>query len=199
MGLRIAFELEESDLRHFRLIMNEARKAAARLSAEDIVASARERLVGVDTGRVPRFVAERLDNLAVMIRMLEDHEWRLPADDAARVLNALAYFRDTEDLIPDDIPGLGFLDDAIMIELVSRELRHEIDAYLDFCDYRERMGPRTSVKAKSTDITREDWLADRRKELQSRMHRRRTRNDDKSAGSPLRLRRNGLLAARQGQ
>ena len=122
-----------------------------------------------------------------MIQMLEDHEWRLPATESTRVLNALAYFRDPEDLIPDHVPGLGFLDDAIMIELVVRELRHEMDAYRDFCDYRERMAPRTSIKAKTTDVTRDQWLEERRKELQSRMRRRRKKNTDHGRPRPLKL------------
>lgn len=188
MSLRVSFELDENDLRHFRLVMKEARKAAARYSPEEIVASAKELLSQVDTARVPRFVGERLERLSVMIAMLEDHEWRLPAQETTRVLNALAYFRDPEDLIPDQVPGLGFLDDAIMIELVVRELRHEIDAYRDFCDYRERMAPRIRIKARTTDITREDWLSERRKELQMRMRRRRKKVEARQGGdNSLRL------------
>ena len=93
-----------------------------------------------------------------MIRMLTDHEWRLPQKDTVRVLNALAYFSEPEDLIPDHIPGLGFLDDAIMIELVVRELRHEIDAYEDFCDFRLNHDRRKGIKSKTSDITRDSWL-----------------------------------------
>ncbi|ANO51552.1 YkvA family protein [Woeseia oceani] len=187
MTLRVTFELEESDLQHFRLIMNEASKAAATLSPEDIVASAKNLLREVAAVQVPQFISERLERLAIMIQMLEDHEWRLPAAESARVLNALAYFRDPEDLIPDHVPGLGFLDDAIMIELVVRELRHEMDAYRDFCDYRERMAPRTSIKAKTTDVTRDQWLEERRKELQSRMRRRRKKNNEPGRPRPLKL------------
>lgn len=173
MSLRVSFELNDSDLQHFRLIMREARKAAANLSAVEIVSSARSLLEQVDAASTPQFVAERLDRLSLMIRMLEDHEWRLPATESARVLNALAYFRDPEDLIPDHVPGLGFLDDAIMIELVARELRHELEAYRDFCDYRERVAPRNTIKPRSTDMRREEWLEERRKELLNRMRRRR--------------------------
>lgn len=173
MSLRVSFELDESDLQHFRLIMREARKAAANLSAADIVASASALLEQVGASKTPQFVAERLERLSLMIRMLKDHEWRLPVAESSRVLNALAYFRDPEDLIPDHVPGLGFLDDAIMIELVVRELRHELDAYRDFCDFRQRMAPRATIKPRSTDIGRDEWLAERRKELLARMRRRR--------------------------
>jgi uncharacterized membrane protein YkvA (DUF1232 family) len=168
--------------------MREARKAAAKASPEDIVASAEELLKDIGKSGIPKFVADRLENLQVMILMLSDHEWALPEQESARVLNALAYFCEPEDLIPDHIPGLGFLDDAIMIELVVRELRHEMDAYRDFCDYRAHTVPKPGIRNKTTDVTREQWLETRRKELQSRMRRRRKSSGDRSDVSPpLRL------------
>jgi uncharacterized membrane protein YkvA (DUF1232 family) len=182
--MRISFDLHEDDLKHFRLIMLEARKSAARLSPEEIVAGARELLASVGTSRVPQFVSERLDSLKLMIEMLVDHEWRLPDRDAARVLNALAYFREPQDLIPDHIPGLGFLDDAIIIELVMREMRHEIDAYRDFCDFRTTHKPNRGIKAKTSNLTRDKWLESRRQALQSRMRRRRKRSGAGSAKPP---------------
>jgi hypothetical protein len=42
--MRISFELDDDDLRHFRLIMDESRKAARRMAPEDIVAAAEELL-----------------------------------------------------------------------------------------------------------------------------------------------------------
>lgn len=169
--MRISFELDDNDLKHFRLIMNEARKAARRLAPEDIVAAAEDLLKEVPKAEAPGFIVERLERLRLMIQMLSDIEWRLPHQDAARVLNALAYFAEPEDLIPDHIPGLGFLDDAIMIELVVRELKHEMEAYQDFCDYRQRL----SQSGDGSAASREGWLDARRKELQARMHRRRGR------------------------
>lgn len=170
MTLRISFELDENDLKHFRLIMEEARKATARMAPEDIVAGAENLLRDATETTTPGFIVERLQKLRLMIDMLSDIEWRLPHHEAVRVLHALAYFSEPEDLIPDDIPGLGFLDDAIMIELVVRELRHEIEAYQDFCGYRDRVRLEQGDKG---DVSREGWLADRRKALQSRMRRRR--------------------------
>lgn len=183
MSLRISFNLEEEDLQHFRLIMQQVRETSSPAWPEDIVAAAEKLLLEIESTRIPRFVRERLESLQLMIHMLKDHEWRLPEKETARVLNALAYFSEPEDLIADHIPGLGFLDDAIMIELVVRELRHEIEAYRDFCDFRDRMESRPGVKLKTTDITRDDWLSDRRKELQKRM-RRRQKNTRKKGAEP---------------
>ncbi|HNP64699.1 MAG TPA: YkvA family protein, partial [Woeseiaceae bacterium] len=97
----------------------------------------------------------------------------LPHQEATRVLNALAYFAEPEDLIPDSIPGLGFLDDAIMIELVVRELKHEVEAYDDFCAYRDKLKESQGTSARPS---REGWLDSRRSELQKRMRRRRKRS-----------------------
>lgn len=169
MSLRISFELDENDLKHFRLIMEEARKAAGQMAPEDIVAGAEHLLKDVSESSAPGFIVDRIRKLRLMIDMLSDLEWRLPHQEAARVLNALAYFANPEDLIPDHIPGLGFLDDAIMIELVVRELKHEIEAYQDFCDFRDRT---LNEQGKKADVSRAGWLQDRRKALQSRMRRR---------------------------
>ena len=191
MGLRVSFDLEEDDLNHFRLIMREARKAAARSSPEDIIEGASGLLRQVGAVNVPQFIRDRLEKLELMIKMVSDTEWRLPQQESLRVLNALAYFSEPEDLIPDHIPGLGYLDDAIMIELVVRELRHEIEAYSDFCEYRKRRGDRVGGAAdrgNAADATREEWLAARRKELQSRMRRRRKKRNEQAGHSrPPRL------------
>ena len=169
----------DNDLKHFRLVMREARKAASRTAPEAIVAAASARLAEVAETDRPGFIAERCRRLRLMIDMLTDLDWRLPHDEAKRVLNALAYFTEPDDLIPDNIPGLGLLDDAIMVELVMRELRHEIEAYADFCEFRDRRraGGRRGG-------SRDAALEKRRRELHSRM-RRRTDKDHEDA--PLRL------------
>ena len=173
MSLRVSFELDENDLTHFRLIMREARKAAARMAPEDIVATAEDLLKDLASTSTPGFIRERIDKLRLLIRMMSDLEWRLPHQEATRVLNALAYFTEPEDLIPDNIPGLGFLDDAIMVELVVRELEHEIEAYQDFCEFRNQ----------NAAGSREDWINGRREELQARIRRRR----ENSGSNDLRL------------
>ena len=184
MSLRVSFELDDNDLKHFQLIMREARKAAARMAPEDIVAAAEQLLREIGADQAPGFIIERLGKLKQMIRMITDLEWRLPHEETGRVLNALAYFAEPDDLIPDSIPGLGFLDDAIMVELVVRELRHEIDAYNDFCEFRAAARKDTAKQ----NVSRENWLDSRREELQSRMRRRRKKGLSRSgSGSSMRL------------
>jgi len=173
MSLRVSFELSSDDLKHFRLIMREARRTASRSAPEDIVATAEGLLRDLSADATPGFIQERIDKLRLMIRMLTDLDWRLPHHEATRVLNALAYFTEPEDLIPAHIPGLGFLDDAIMVELVLRELEHEIEAYQDFCEYRD----------KQDGTSRDDWVNERREELQARMRHRSEESKDINSNS----------------
>ena len=181
MSLRVSFELDESDLTHFRLIMREARKTVARTAPEDIVAAAEDMLQELVVQGAPGFIQERIKKLRLLIRMLTDLEWRLPHQEATRVLNALAYFTEPDDLIPDHIPGLGFLDDAIMVELVMRELKHEIEAYRDFREFRDTHRDESNKGARTS---RDQWLAVRRDELQGRMRRRRERRQKSAKGKP---------------
>ncbi len=101
MTMRVTFELQPEDLKHFRLIMREARDAAKSLTADEILSAANNLLREIEDAKVPHFIEERLRRLRTLIGMVEDDEWSLPQEETARVLNALAYFAEPEDLIPD--------------------------------------------------------------------------------------------------
>ena len=174
MTLKVTFELSNKDLRHFRTIMREARAAAKETPDDKVISAAQKLLDDVRSASVPDFVVERLNRLQRLIDMLHDEEWQIPKRERGRVLNALAYFTEPDDLIPDHIPGLGFLDDAIMVELVARELRHEIDAYEDFCKFREELRQKRKA-ASSANLSPDEKLAKRRKALHERMRRRNSR------------------------
>ena len=180
MPLRITFELSDSDLDHFREVMKAAKSASTETDSRMITDAARSLLDEVKYSNAPGFIIERLDSLDTLINMVHDKGWALPEAEKHRVLNALAYFSDPDDLIADEIPVLGYLDDAIMIELVLRELKNEIDAYHDFCAYRTAEGTRQGKTAE--DLERGDWLEQRRKRLQARMRRRRGGRSRRRAG-----------------
>lgn len=174
MSLLVSFKLDDDDLKHFRLIMRATRQALGRRTPEEVVEAARSLLRDIGDATMPGFIRDRIDSLRLLIEMLTDLDWRLPHEEATRVLCALAYFTDPEDLIPDQIPGLGFLDDAIMVELVVRELQHELDAYREFREHRERG---TGIGGRGANA---ESLEDCRERLQARMQRRRDRELAKS-------------------
>lgn len=173
MSLSISIELSDRDLEHFQSAQKAAQAKAGKKSSEQAVAAALDLLAKAQQTVVPDFIATRLARLDDLIAMVRDEGWGLPEDDRERVLAALVYFADPQDVIPDSVPVLGYLDDAIMIELCVRELQHELQAYDDFCDFREREARRRGQEAAS--VGRAEWLEDRRQELLERMHDRRGR------------------------
>lgn len=162
MTLSVSLELSENDVKHFRLIMREARKALANIPAEDIIEAAEQLLLGATAEGNSKFIARQLGKIRVLIDMLQDREWALPEEDATRVLNALAYFAEPEDLIPDHIPGIGLLDDAIMVELVSQDLQIEIETYQEFVEFRSSRKP-------GDTSSRAEWLDQKRRELHTKI------------------------------
>ncbi len=182
--MRVSFELGERDLRYFRERLQKAHKGKSARAEDRVILGAAKLVTDVEAANPPDFVRERIAKLSRLIDMLRDREWRLEGGDRTRILDALAYFVDPDDIIPDRVPGLGYLDDAIMVEIVVRELAHELDAYDDFCAFRE------SRRTKQ-DVAEE--LEVRRTALQTRMQRRRhrvrsaARSSGKPSRSPLRL------------
>ncbi|MBW2715565.1 MAG: DUF1232 domain-containing protein [Deltaproteobacteria bacterium] len=164
--MKVSFELSKRDIRFFRDRLKQVRASDASKDEEVVIRGAIDLVKEAIESKPPDFVVERIRTLEELIAMLRDDDWRLEGDDRARILDAIAYFVDPDDLIPDRIPGIGFLDDAIMIELVASELAHEIEAYRDFCEYRKGCR-KAGGPAK---------LETRRKALQARM-RRRSRNE----------------------
>jgi uncharacterized membrane protein YkvA (DUF1232 family) len=176
----VTFELSDRDLRYFKRIMNTARDSVRGRDEQEIKKKAAGLLSQLDDVEISDFVRERLVKLQAMIRMLEDSEWELSGEDRAHVVDAIAYFAEPEDLIPDRIPALGYLDDAIMIELIARELRHDLEAYDDFCQFRINEERR---RGKTEDpLSREEWMKARRQQLHARMRRRRKIRDASRAG-----------------
>lgn len=174
MPLAITFELSDRDLELFNEAIKAARDAAGNKDAEEVIAAAGKLLTDAGKTQLPDFIATRLDKLDALLAMLRDEGWVLGEEDRQRVLSALAYFADPTDIIPDNVPVLGYFDDAIAIELCVMELKHEIDSYDEFCEYRESESVHRGENA--AEVGRADWLDARRQELQDRMHRRRNRD-----------------------
>ena len=172
--MKVSFELSDRDIRYFRERLKQVKRSAGILGADRIVSGAAKLVGEAAKAEPPEFVTVRLRKLEQLIAMLRDREWRLEGADRKRILDALTYFVDPDDLIPDGLPGIGYLDDAIMVELVVQELQHEIEAYQDFCRFREEHG----------DGGAGEKLESRREQLQTRMRRRRRRERDQHrAGS----------------
>ena len=179
MPIEISFVLSDQDIEHFVKLAEEAQSAfsQSKEGENEIIKKTTELLKKAnETQELPEFIADRLSTLQVLINMVTDKDWNLQDKDRKRVIVAMAYFQQPDDLIPDKIPGIGFLDDAIMIEIIERELEPEVSTYRDFCQYRISETNRRNNLEIPEAVTIEDWLADKRATLLNRMRERRKRH-----------------------
>ena len=182
MSLAITIELSDDDLKYFADAMQSAQKESQNLSPQEITDAASKLLQDGKDNKLPAFISERLSKIDSMVSMVNDAGFGMDEADKKRVLACLTYFANPKDIIPDNVPVLGFLDDAIMIELVVRELQHEVEAYDDFVIYREDEARRRGVDPSALKTERVEWAEARRVELLSRMKSRRMSSYSSSSG-----------------
>jgi uncharacterized membrane protein YkvA (DUF1232 family) len=165
--LKITFKLGEKDVAYLRRILKHAGSAAKDKSEEEIIQAGHRIAQDVRGASPPQYVLDRVEKLETIVATVEDKDWNPPQAVRQRILTALAYFANPVDLIPDRIPGLGFLDDAIMIELIAEDLKHEIRHYSQFQTFRESAEQRPWTVAGGRRL--EQRLADKRRELRAKI------------------------------
>jgi uncharacterized membrane protein YkvA (DUF1232 family) len=147
----------------------------------EVAAAAAAEVARLKSGARSPFVARRIERVGRLIAMLEDPDWALPEAERRRVLDGLAYVAEADDLVPDDLPVLGLVDDAVMLELVLRELQHELDGYHDFHEFRQHELAKPGASAHPS-ASREDWLDSKRRALHDRIRDRRERELEQRGG-----------------
>lgn len=171
MSIEINLELTDADLAHFRHLMDAAIAKSEQLSNEEIISRAKALVEKMESAPLPEFVQSRLMSLSALINAVQDEEWQMPEDEKKEIMTSLAYFSEPEDIVPDHIPVIGYLDDAIMIELVLQNLSLDLKAYREFCGFRATEEARRGSNA---NVNRETWLAGTRAQIRSSMRRGRS-------------------------
>lgn len=183
MPLTVTLEFSDAELDYFRSVMHRVRSKQAARSPQAIATAAADEVARLrSTARSP-FILRRIDRVARLVAMLEDSEWQLPEPERTRVLDGLAYVADAHDLVPDNVPVLGLLDDAIMLELVLRELHYELEGYEEFDRFRLEEAARRDKPGVHRPVSRDEWLRSRREALHARMRERRERDLARDGGT----------------
>jgi uncharacterized membrane protein YkvA (DUF1232 family) len=143
------------------------------LLAGQIAAAARRLLFTDARERGVESIARRLSRLAELEAMRADAGFALDADAGARIRELLAYVERGDDLIPDDVPVVGQLDDAILADLLLRELGPALGDYADYLAWRADVAARAGVPVESLAHDCDDWLEARRREIEAVREQRR--------------------------
>jgi uncharacterized membrane protein YkvA (DUF1232 family) len=177
-SFKVSFSLDEQDIAYFRNRFRKAKRAVKGEDPEAVIAAARDLVKTVRrVKKTPRFVIDAVESIEDLVALIEDEDYRAPKAVQAKVLAALAYFSNPDDLIPDEIPVLGFLDDAIMIKFVEQEFKHELSAYRKFKKFRRGAEVRPWTKIASSRLPAR--LEAQRRKLRSEVERRQEADADR--------------------
>jgi uncharacterized membrane protein YkvA (DUF1232 family) len=176
MALTVTLEFSDDELDYFRSQLRQIRDRNGHRTPAEITAAASAAVARLRASTSSPFVLRRIDRVDRLIAMLEDLEWQLPEPERRHVLDGLAYVADAHDLVPDSVPVLGLADDAIVLELLLRELQHELDGYEEFDAYRRDQVAVRDKPGVHRPVSREDWLEARREALHARIRERRERD-----------------------
>jgi len=132
--VRAGLQLADAALLQFNYQLHDVNSQAPSVDAGQFAQLARwlETLPG-ETAEAT--IALRLARAESLRRMLDDPDWELPQDLRERGVHLLDYLYRFDDLIPDDLPVIGHLDDALLIELSWSEFEGEVRDYEHFCRY----------------------------------------------------------------
>ena len=162
------FLLEQSELDHFNELLTRLGHPQHPLDCDCLVTAARE-LSGGGGRSAPACIRHRLRRGLAIGWMIGDRSWEVPSDAAEVASQVTQYLRETHDLIPDDLPKVGRLDDAIVVDTAWDRLVSEISSYLDF---RRLRRVEAALRGLSEfTFRRDDWEKARRAEVALMAHR----------------------------
>ncbi len=150
---------------HFNAVLLDSKN----IDEDNVMSRAKETLSKFQNHGLDEFVVEHMETLEKMMQMLSDERWKTSSSDKKFILSALQYFTQEDDLIPDDIPKIGLLDDCIMIDIVEQKIKEKMQAYKEYVSA-------AKIYGKNKCYSTKDWKETQRKELFSRIRHRRLRN-----------------------
>jgi uncharacterized membrane protein YkvA (DUF1232 family) len=176
------FEIDEQSLALFNELLARLDLRQEPLERDQLVTAARDLAIRSGTSRAAICIHERMRRAAAIDRMLRDRGWKPTAAVIPPAQAVVEYVRRDNDLIPDAMPTVGRLDDAIVIDVAWPTLAPEVGDYIDFCRLRH---VETLLGGTADGFDRDAWIAARRAEAGLLEHVQRVATQSYLGGSPV--------------
>jgi hypothetical protein len=161
-----SLELREEKLRRFNEVVQRVAPDKPAFHADQIASAARRVLRAAMKGQESTFIKVRMRHAGEIRAALHDAQWKVAAKIEPAMREIVSYLDEgASGLIENDVPVIGLLDDAILVDAAMDTLRGELDDYADFCRYRVGEAARLGTPPDEAGIRRDRWHADRRQEL----------------------------------
>lgn len=169
------FELSTTKIDRFNAFLVQLGRQQPALDCDRLATAARQLRDRGPRASPSNGIARELRRGVAITRMISDASWE-PANDAVSVAHqVVGYVRGEDDLIPDSLPKVGRLDDAIVIETAWPRLVAEIACYLDFRRIRRLEAVLRGMAEQAFGFTRRDWQEARVAEYELAVHHRSVR------------------------
>ncbi len=109
-----------------------------------------------------------IKSLEALLRMRFDPRWKLGSYQKGAIDAMLAYLGEEDNVIPDHVPGIGLLDDAMVIMAVAKRLQRTLAAFCDYENFKTHY-------AHGRQFTPDDWKRLKAQEVRSNNRVRRLR------------------------
>ena len=152
------YELQPGRLPLFNDALHRISPESPSLTLDQVTSAARRVLERYAMGATPAFVESRMLAWERLDKLAADPCWSADAEVRARIDVVREYLANPNDLLPDHLPTLGKLDDAMLVDLAFQQLRAEIADYADFCQFRDVAAAFAGVSRETLELTREQWL-----------------------------------------
>ena len=162
MSTEYSLLITDKVINHFNKILHQPFKK----EQNEIISAVEGTLSELKSTKVEDYVINHIKPLEELLHLISDDQWELSDSDQSYVLSALQYFAEEHDVIPDNIPVVGYLDDCIVIDIVVEKLKQQLNEHKQFLEA-------SNVYGKNQDYSVNDWRKTQRKELFSRLRHRR--------------------------
>jgi hypothetical protein len=176
-------DINEGALQRFNEVTALVAPGVKPMSGDQVAGACRRVLRASNKGAQSPFIRVRLRRAAEMRAALADPDWPMEASVHQRVAALVGYMDDPHGLISNDLPVIGRLDEALLVDAAMENLRAELEDYADFCRYRHGEAMRLGVAPESAGIDRAQWNEEREQERRLEQQLRHVRASNYTAGT----------------
>jgi hypothetical protein len=151
-------DIDPGALRHFNDLIARIDLQHVPLERDQVASAARQLIDEPGDGLTPACIRQRMRRAAALHRMLTDPEWDTLAVASLAAAIVVDYLRDSANLIPNGLPVVGRLDDAVMVETGWPKAAEEVRNYMDFCRLRRIEAGLRGEKRPYFGFNRETWM-----------------------------------------
>lgn len=179
-----SLELKDSAIGRFNDVVRTLDPVHAGFSADQLAGAARRVLRAASKGQDSTFIKVRMRRAGEVRAALKDEQWEIAGERRAKMTLLIDYLdHEANALIPNDLPFVGLLDDAILVDVAMNGLRDELDEYADFCRFRVAEAGSRDVALSAVRTDRTEWMAERLQERRLEQQLRRVRGNSYTRGA----------------